>query len=350
MNGGVVIIQTAFPGDLILAGGLVRSVRQLWPDLPLAIVVRPDGESIAAMMGPGIEVIVFDKRESDRGAVGIGRLARIIADGPWESALIPHRSLRSALLARRAGLVPRIGFDLGAQALLHTIRVPYRRGVHEVVRNHDLLLALLTPADPDSGPAPALPRLVPTPEGREEAAVIFGRLGRRYEPPPFIALAPGSVWPTKRWPAAHWEALAGWIARAGLDVVWIGGEADRDLCDRLAVASGTGAAAAGELSWPGTAALLGQAHLLVANDSAPVHLAGGVGCPSVALFGPTVPGFGFGPLGEGSVAIGVRLGCRPCRLHGGGRCPEGHFRCQRDLLPARVFNTAVEVVRSTRGL
>jgi heptosyltransferase-2 len=350
VTGGAVIIQTAFPGDLILSGGLVAGVRRQWPDLPLAIVVRPDGESIAAMMGPGIEVIVFDKRENDRGAAGIGRVARLLADGPWESALIPHRSFRSALLARRAGFETRIGFDIGAQALLHTTRVPYRRGVHEIVRNHDLLLALLDPADPDAEPAPALPRLVPTPEGREEAAAIFGRLGRRLEPPPFIALAPGSVWPTKRWPAGHWEVLAGWIARAGLAVVWIGGEADRELCGRMAAASGTGVAAAGDLSWPGTAALLGQAHLLVANDSAPVHLAGSVGCPSVALFGPTVPGFGFGPLGKGSVAMGVRLGCRPCSLHGGSDCPEGHFRCQRDLLPARVLETAVEVIRSTRGL
>jgi len=350
MNGGVVIIQTAFPGDLILAGGLVQSVRAVWPDLPLAIVVRPDGESIAAMMDQEIEVIVFDKRDGDRGATGIGRVARIITEGPWDSALIPHRSTRSALLARRAGLESRIGFDIGARALLHTTRVPYRRGVHEIVRNHDLLLALLESAAPASDPAPALPRLVPTPEGREEAAVIFDRLNRRYEPPPFIALAPGSVWPTKRWPAEYWEVLAGWIARAGLEVVWIGGEADRELCEGLAAASGTGLAAAGALSWPGTAALLSQAHLLVANDSAPVHLAGSVGCPVVALFGPTVPAFGFGPLGEGSIAMGIRLGCRPCRLHGSRECPEGHFRCQRDLLPARVLDRATGVIRSVRGL
>ena len=253
-------------------------------------------------------------------------------------------------MARRARLGTRIGFDVGAGALLHTIRVPYRRGVHEVVRNHDLLLELPARDDRGEPPAPALPRLIPTREGKEEAAAIFDRLGRRYEPPPFIALAPGSVWPTKRWPEEHWITLAGWIARGGLDVVWIGGEAERGLCGRLAVESGTGVSAAGELSWPGTAALLSQAHLLVANDSAPVHLAGSVGCPCVTLFGPTVPAFGFGPLGTGSVAMGVRLGCRPCRLHGGRKCPEGHFRCQWDLLPAQVLSTATEVILSTRSL
>ncbi len=350
MTGGVVIIQTAFPGDVILTGGLMRSVKEYWPNLPLAIVVRPDCESITEMMGPEIEVIIYDKRGADQGSSGIRRVARTIADGPWESAIIPHRSSRSAILARLAGLDPRIGFAVGSSSLLHTVRVPYRRGIHEVERNHDLLLALADRIETESEPTLVLPRLILTPEGKEEAGSIFEKLGRRLEPPPFIALAPGSIWPTKRWPFDHWVTLAEWYTQAGLSVVWIGGDDDRESCDQMATASGTGIPAAGELSWQGTAALLSQAHVLVANDSAPVHLAGSVGCPIVALFGPTVPGFGFGPIGKGSISMGVRLGCRPCRLHGGRRCPEGHFRCLTDLLPARVLNTSVEVIRSTRGL
>jgi heptosyltransferase-2 len=350
VNSGIVIIQTAFPGDLILAAGLARSVRATWPDLPLAMVVRPDGEPIATLVDPDVEVLVFDKRASDRGPGGLHRMARTVAAGPWEHALIPHRSGRSAILARLAGLPNRIGFAVGGAALLHTVRVPYRRGVHEVERNHDLLLALAPHIDREAEPVLHLPRLTPSPEGKEEAATIFSRLGRRSEPPPFVGLAPGSIWPTKQWPEEHWITLAGWFARAGFAVVWIGGEADRARCEELVERSGTGIVAAGELSWSGTAALLTQAHLLVANDSAPVHLAGSVGCPTVVLFGPTVPGFGFGPLGAGSLSLGMRLGCRPCRLHGGERCPEGHFRCLRDLSPALVLDTSVEVIRSTRGL
>ncbi|MFC1629526.1 glycosyltransferase family 9 protein [Gemmatimonadota bacterium] len=349
MSGGVVIIQTAFPGDVILTAGLLQSVKEQWPDLPLAIVVRPDCESIARMMDPEVEVIIYDKRGADQGLPGIRKVARVIADGPWESAIIPHRSSRSAILARLAGLDPRIGFAVGGRSLLHTVRVSYRRGIHEVERNHDLLLTLASHSGSGSDPIRVLPRLILTPEGKEEAGSIFEKLGRPLEPPPFIVLAPGSVWPTKRWLFDHWVTLAEWYAQAGLSVVWIGGDDDRDSCDQMATASGTGILAAGELSWPGTAALLSQAHVLVANDSAPVHLAGSVGCPTVALFGPTVPGFGFSPIGKGSVSMGVRLGCRPCRLHGGRRCPEGHFRCMTDLLPARVLNASVEVIRSTRG-
>jgi len=350
VSGGIVIVQTAFPGDVILTGGLVRSVREHWPDLPLAIVVRPDCESIAAMMDSGVEVIVYDKRGVDQGSTGIRRVARAITDGPWTNAIIPHRSPRSAMLARLAGLDLRVGFAVGGHSLLFSVRVPYRRGIHEVERNHDLLLALADRIDPESEPTLALPRLILTPEGKEEAGSVFEKLGRRLEPPPFTVLAPGSIWPTKRWLHEHWVILAGWFAQAGLSVVWIGSEEDRESCEQMASSSGTGIPAAGELSWQGTAALLSQAHVLVANDSAPVHLAGSVGCPTVALFGPTVPGFGFGPLGKGSVSMGVRLGCRPCRLHGGRRCPEGHFRCMTDLQPARILNTSLEVIRSTRGL
>jgi heptosyltransferase-2 len=62
----------------------------------------------------------------------------------------------------------------------------------------------------------------------------------------------------------------------------------------------------------------------------------------VALFGPTVPEFGFGPVGEGDLALGVMdLVCRPCSDHGPPVCPLGHHRCMRELRVATVV-TALE--------
>lgn len=359
---GLAVIQTAFPGDVILTGGLVRSYRKSWPEMPLAVVVRPDCEPLVRMMDPELTVITYDKRGADRGPAGLRKLAKELAEGPWEAALLPHRSVRSALLARAARLNPRIGFNVGIQQLTYTKVVPYRRGIHEVERDFDLLTALAqewahktnvhTPVT-----VPSLhPPLFGIPEdsyleaGAVFAGTIFGGLGSKDKLPPFAALAPGSVWPTKRWPAVHWVALARWLAEAGMAVIWLGGEQDRELCEQIAAAAGVGAVAAGELSWYGTAAVLKRAHILIANDSAPVHLAGAVGCLSVALFGPTVPAFGFGPLGRGSRSIGIPLGCRPCRLHGSRKCPEGHFRCMRDLRPATVLRAVVDAIRETSEL
>jgi heptosyltransferase-2 len=341
--GSVLIVQTAFPGDTILAAGLVRTIREEWPDLPVGIVVRPDTEPIARMMDPTLEVIVYDKRSRDRGRAGLEALAVRLRGGPWSAALVPHRSLRSAWLVRRAGLRPAVGFDLGAGAGLLTHRVPYRRGVHEVERNHDLLAALARRWGRDVPPRQP-PLLVPGSGGLREAEAVLVEWGDPEAPPPFVALAPGSVWPTKRWPVGYWAVLALELTRRDLRVVWIGGEEDALLCGALAEAAPGSVTAAGSLGWPGTAALLNQAHLLVANDSAPVHLAAAVGCPTLALFGPTLPGFGFAPLGRGSRSVGLALACRPCRLHGGRRCPEGHFRCMLDLTPTRVAGAAADVL------
>jgi heptosyltransferase II len=62
-----------------------------------------------------------------------------------------------------------------------------------------------------------------------------------------------------------------------------------------------------------------------------------MGTPTVAIFGPTVPEFGFGPLARSRVVVGHEsLACRPCHRHGPRRCPLTHFRCMRELTPELV--------------
>jgi heptosyltransferase-2 len=95
--------------------------------------------------------------------------------------------------------------------------------------------------------------------------------------------------------------------------------------------------ATGRLSLLASAELIGRCAVLVTNDSAPLHLASAMGTPTVAIFGPTVPEFGFGPLAPRATVVGHdTLPCRPCDRHGPQRCPLGHHRCMRDLTPSMV--------------
>jgi heptosyltransferase-2 len=99
--------------------------------------------------------------------------------------------------------------------------------------------------------------------------------------------------------------------------------------------------ATGRLSLLGSAALLARCRVLITNDSAPLHLASAMNTPTVALFGPTVPAFGFGPLAEPQVVVQHdSLPCRPCHAHGPMECPLGHWRCMRDLSAAAVRDAA----------
>jgi heptosyltransferase-2 len=115
--------------------------------------------------------------------------------------------------------------------------------------------------------------------------------------------------------------------------VVIGGKDDAPLASEIVAAVGDRAIdATGRLSLLGSAELIRRCALLVTNDSSPQHLASAVGTPTVTVFGPTVPEFGFGPLAQGSRTAGVRgLDCRPCDRHGPQQCPLGHWRCMRDL-------------------
>ena len=159
-----------------------------------------------------------------------------------------------------------------------------------------------------------------------------------------IALAPGSVWATKRWP--FYPALARSLS-ATARVAVIGGKDDAPLASEIAAAVGDRTIdATGQLSLLGSAELIRRCELLVTNDSSPQHLASAVGTPTVTVFGPTVPEFGFGPLAPGSRTAGVRgLDCRPCDRHGPQQCPLGHWRCMRDMEAEMVEEMVAQVER-----
>ena len=154
---------------------------------------------------------------------------------------------------------------------------------------------------------------------------------------PFVAVAPGSIWGTKRWPG--YTEL---VARLEKPVVVLGSAADGELAAQVAgAAAGRAHSAAGALSLRESAALIERASLLVTNDSAPLHLATGVGTPVVAVFGPTTPSQGFGPLGgAGRVVQTSGLWCRPCSPHGPATCPLGHHACMQSITVDQVLRAA----------
>nr|MDQ6924992.1 glycosyltransferase family 9 protein [Candidatus Eremiobacteraeota bacterium] len=263
------------------------------------------------------------------------RLAlRLRGAGPYEAAYLAQGSVRSAALAVLAGCRERVGFDTSRNArLLYTHVVPYPADRHHAERLWSL-------ARPDRVPSAAeiQPRLYPGIEDEgavdEVLAPVAELIGAGV---PLVALAPGSVWATKRWP--YYAELGAVLAREAVLVV-VGGRGDAELGAAIVRVCPAGRVvdATGRLSVLASAALIGQAALLVTNDSAPQHLASAVGTRTLTIFGPTVPAFGFGPLAPGSATAGVDdLACRPCDRHGPRVCPLGHWRCMREQPADRVL-------------
>ncbi len=294
------------------------------------------------------EVIAYDKRGADAGVSGFVRLARALGRRGYDGAYLAHGSLRSAALAAAAGVRTRVGFDTSAGRRLYTVRVPYDESAHHARRLLDLAVVPRGRAASDEEAVPSL-----HPGAAERAAVdaLLGAADGEARGRPLVALAPGSVWATKRWP--FYAQLARRIAgEARLAVV--GGPDDAPLAAEIAaeIAATPGADvvdATGRLSLLASAELVRRARVLVTNDSAPQHLASAVGTPTIAIFGPTVPAFGFGPLAPGSTTLGREtLACRPCDRHGPQRCPLQHWRCMREIGPEDVA-AAVRQMLAARG-
>jgi heptosyltransferase-2 len=181
------------------------------------------------------------------------------------------------------------------------------------------------------------PRLYP---GTDDVAAVDELVGERARA--IIAMAPGSVWATKRWP---YYAELGRLLVDRFDVVVVGAQGDGDILGDL-LSDQRVIDATGKLSLLGSAELIGRSDAIVTNDSSPQHLASAMGTRTVTVFGPTVPQFGFGPLAPGSEVMGhLGLACRPCDRHGPQRCPLGHWRCMREVAAREVFELVMNVIQ-----
>jgi heptosyltransferase-2 len=310
---------------VILSTGLLRALAERFG--PVDVLTTPAAAPLLETHPAVRSVVPYDKHGTDGGIDGFFRLVRALRGHGYPRAFLPHRSLRSALLARLAGIPERIGFAGGPGSWSYTRQVPMPLEGHDAERQ----LAL---AEGQTGGLAVEQRarvsLGITGEDRDAAAQW---LSARGIPDGFVALAPGSIWGTKRWPG--YSELATRIAGP---VVVIGGPDDAILAEQVASAApGRAHSAAGELSLRATGALLERARVLVTNDSAPLHLAGAVGTPVVAIFGPTVPSFGFGPRGSGDrIVQRDGLACRPCSRHGPQVCPLGHHGCMKEIAVEQV--------------
>lgn len=338
------VVQSAFLGDMILTTPLIAELARRGP---VDIVATPASAPLLANNPDVRDVIVFDKRGSARGVRGLWRTMQRLRwrgdDGDRRpraiaAAYLAQGSVRSAALVASAGVRERVGFHSAAGRALLTRRVPFVEGMHHAERLLRLAIADDAPLD-----APRLrPRLYP---GLAERAAVDALLGSG-DATPIVALAPGSVWATKRWP--YFAELARALA-PDARIALVGSPDDAEITGAIARALPPERVidATGRLSLLASAELIGRAAVLVTNDSAPLHLGSAMATPTVAIFGPTVPAFGFGPLAPRRAVAGHdALDCRPCDRHGPRRCPLGHWRCMRELTSPAIERLVRELLDS----
>jgi heptosyltransferase-2 len=320
------VIQTSYLGDVILTTPLIAELAKRGT---VDVLATPTGAAVLANNPDILRLIKYDKRDTYGAAVGTWRTVRAIRKRPpYDAVYMAQGSFRSAILALLTGSKERVGFFTSHGKPLYTRRVEYRPEKHHAERLWSLSMSMSDCADPPTAEQLRV-RLYPSDEDRTKVDSLLRRAG--ITDGAFIALAPGSAWGTKRWP--YYPELAKRLGESNRIVI-IGSAEDRAVATEIArnVSSAPVVDTCGQLSVLASAELIGRARAIVTNDSAPQHLASAMGTPTLTLYGPTVPDFGFGPLAPRHATAGVTgLSCRPCDRHGPKRCPLGHWRCMREL-------------------
>ncbi len=342
MNYRVLIIQTAYLGDVILSLPLIDELRTNLTEFELDYLAIPSVVNVLENY-PGIDrVIPYDKHKSEKSFRAFARKARFLKEKQYDLALLPHRSLRSASLAKWAGIPVRIGFNKSWASFLYTHIIPYEENLHEVNRNLSLLQPLGILLKKKTGLHLAI-----APEDTKRVDAIWQDSNFEKDRA-CVAIAPGSVWATKRWLPDRFAQLIRELTDEGIQVALIGGPADEPLGVELETSASKNIANfIGKLTPRESAEAIRRCNVLVSNDSAPVHLASAVGTKVVEIFGPTISSFGFTPFGVSHRLIEKDLDCRPCGDHGGNKCPLGTFACMKSISVSEVYRAVKELLNET---
>jgi lipopolysaccharide heptosyltransferase II len=327
----ILIIQTAFLGDVILATGLVEKVYQHYPDAEIDILIRKGYESLFEGH-PGIcRVHVFQKNRQKY--LNLLRLVRVIRGLRYDVVVNVQRFFSSGLITFLAGADISVGFNKNPLSFLFSNKINHQfDGNHETGRNHNLV-AWFTDDQPGK------PVLYPQPRNYENVAV--------YSREKYFCIAPASIWATKQFPEQKWLEFLSMVPD-GISIYLIGGDSDHPLGEKIRTKAGRECVInlCGKLSLLDTAALMAGAALNLVNDSAPMHMASAMNAPVCAVYCSTIPAFGYGPLSDQSYILEINgeLYCRPCGIHGRKKCPEGHFRCALDITQEQMKEILNKVV------
>jgi heptosyltransferase-2 len=324
----LLVPQTSFLGDVVLTTPLLTALRRRLRPRRMSVLVRPESRPLVDRHPDVDDVLIDDKYGADRGVRGLCGVAKRLRRERFDLAVCPHRSLRTALVLAAAGIPRRVGFDASRGAWLFHERVHRPPERHDVERN----LALLGPWGGPGGETPVLHVPVHDAAARAAAALCPSGAG------PLVGLAPGSVWPTKRWTEDGFAAVVRGLVAGGARCIVLGAPEDVPVANAIArLAAVPVVNLAGRTDLATLVAVIARLDLLVANDSAPMHVAAARGVPVVAIFCATTPALGYGPWGADSLVVESDLACRPCGRHGGRSCPRGTEDCRHLVRPETVL-------------
>jgi len=328
----ILLVKLWGMGNIVLLDPVVREVRRAYPATRIVFLSLEANRPLLERHPDVDRVVTLDIGSWARLALNLPRVIRSLrSERPDLVCDFEQFCHVSGILAALSGAPQILGFQLPGRGRgrIYNVRVPYREERHMREIFIDIARAAGVPSFAH--------RLVPPelrPEEREEARRLVGDTSAD----PLVAIHPGSGdnFPGRRWPAGSFASVAGALLarRRALRVVLTGTTAERGLVAEVRGRAIEEARAlhgletadverraidgAGATSMLGLAALLARCRLLLSNDTGPVHLAGAMGVPVFAFYGPNSPRL-YGPSSPGSRAFTLGLPCSPCITNANGK-------------------------------
>ncbi|MCL6495851.1 MAG: glycosyltransferase family 9 protein [Ignavibacterium sp.] len=333
----ILYIQTAFPGDAILSLPALEKLKELNSDSLIEVLCIPSTQEIFSVAPYVDNVLVIDKRGKHKSFLALINFAKELKNRKYDVIYSSHRSLRTSILVLLSEVEETYGFSNSAIKYVYKNIVKYNLNKHEVQRNFDLIGFKY-----DENSWKVQPKLNYSGDIIIKVANFLNKIDENK----IIALAPGSIWATKRYPKEKWQKIANYFLNRHFNVILIGGKDDEELCESI-LQNSTGKVfnAAGKFSIVESIKLLSHCNLLISNDSAPTHFGMCAGIKVLTIYCSTIPQFGFFPYMFGSRFLSFDdLNCKPCGIHGYQECPLNHFKCANELHEDGVIKVAEEML------
>jgi len=307
----ILVISLTNVGDIILTTPVVKTLSKEFPDARLDVMVGPQGKEVFEKDPAVFKVIVYDKHlpitEKRRLQLKLKKLKYdVVVD------------LRNTVF----------GLLIGPKFRTATIQSFPASFIHRKKR-HLYRLKSLGIDEWDEASYLHVPK-----EDEEYVSRLLGEVGVGQK---VVVMSPGAKSHLKRWTAEGFAEVADRLVEScGSDIVFIGLKEDEDIVKNI-----TGRMKhkahnfVGRTNIRQLAGLLKRSHLLVTNDSAPLHLGCAAGTKVLAIFGPTDPKK-YGPTGEFDSVINKKLSCSPCEA---AEC-KFNYECMKSISADEVFDAA----------
>ncbi len=327
----ILVLRPGGIGDAVLFFPLLRALRDTFPQARLDVLAERRNVGLFGTNSVVDRAYAYD-RDFGRDLLAVMRAGYDVAIDTEQYHFL------SAVVTYLTGAPVRCGFDTQGRGGLFTHRVGYSDQTYEVYSFLNLFRALTGTERAFDPEQPFFP------VSEEHLAWARALLGERAHERVAV-ISPGASMKQRLWAPERYRQLVRWLIDKGLRVIVTGGPGDV-VAAREATAGldrGRIINLAGTTSLPRTAAVIALADLYISSDTGPLHIAYGVGTPTVHLFGSGILAK-WAPLGSRYRAVHKALPCSPCTRYGyTPPCPYG-VECMKRIEVEDVIAGVCEVL------